>query len=299
MAGPVGRFTVPLLQDQRAVTACFSGNGVRLTLPLIPPPPVSHAPSPPSLACARLQSLSRAVTTGTAGGNPAPSPENARLIPRPCPPALCQLWRPPVEFKIHFEPLGPHTRFPPPCGTGGAPCGMVTGRRPGAARGRCGSPGAGGGSLHRTALCKMTPSSVPVSGHKEQGSDRKTRLGLRFQASATSSVPSGSRQPRPRSGQGGLGPVTPGRPGSARPRQPRGGGALTFSCSRCSHAPPLPARSSAASHRACRWRLQAMAGREPSPGKTTSGKTTSGKTTGTRRALAGAGNVRCRTAHKR
>lgn len=102
-----------------------------------------------------------------------------------------------------------------------------------------------------------------------------------------------------RSQQGGLGPVTPGRPGSARPRQPPGGGALTFSCSRCSHAPPLPARSSAASHRACRWRLQAMAGREPSPGKTTSGKTTSGKTTGTRRALAGAGNVRCRTAHKR
>lgn len=103
-------------------------------------------------------------------------------------------------------------------------------------------------------------------------------------------------------------PVPAGRAGPCDPRgdlaPPDRGGregarALTFSCSHCFHAPPLPARSSAASHRACRWRLQAMAGREPSPGKTTSGKTTSGKTTGTRRALAGAGNVRCRTAHKR
>lgn len=105
------------------------------------------------------------ITRGSHGDSwrePCPVSRKCSLDSAPLPPALCQLWRPPVEFKIHFEPLGPHTRFPPPCGTGGAPCGMATGRRPGAARGRCGSPGAGGGSLHRTALCKMAPSSVPV-----------------------------------------------------------------------------------------------------------------------------------------
>lgn len=65
------------------------------------------------------------ITRGSHGDSwrePCPVSRKCSFDSTPLPTALCQLWRPPVEFKIHFEPLGPHTRFPPPCGTGGAPC---------------------------------------------------------------------------------------------------------------------------------------------------------------------------------